>query len=144
MEPAANPMTSISLLFVEDDELILKLQASMLAAKFPDVMVYTAANGTLGLELFKAHRPDIVLTDINMSDMGGVHMVDTIRAIKPDTKFIAITGRSAESAENGKFILGNSEGKTAEFDHLIVKPADLSKLVAAVEQCISYIWTARQ
>lgn len=132
----ANSNRPISILFVEDDAMILELQVSVLKVKFPDVVLYTAVNGRLGLELFKVHTPDIVLTDINMSEMCGTQMSEHIRALKPDTKIIAITGKSAEPGESGKFILRDSDGKTFEFDHVIIKPVDLSELHAAIERCI--------
>ena len=133
MEPQTNSQISISILFVEDDELILDLQASVLMDKFPDVVFYTAVNGRLGLELFKEHEQDIVITDINMSVMCGVQMSSNIRAIKPDTKFIAITGKSE------KLIQHTNNDNKFEFDHIIVKPVDLSELFVVVEQCISEI-----
>lgn len=139
MEIQTNPRKSISILSVEDDEVILTLQLSILAVKFPDVMLYTAINGRLGLELFKAHTPDIVLTDINMSEICGVHMSNNIRAIKPETKIIAITGQSCESRVNGKYSMSNLDGKVVEFDHVIVKPVDLSELCRVIEQCIGEI-----
>lgn len=121
----ANTINSIAVLFVEDDTTILELQASLLAMRFPEVVFYTATNGKSGLELFKMNTPDIIITDINMSEMCGVQMSNAIRALKPDTKFIAITGKS----DNHDF----------EFDHLIIKPVELSKLFSIVEQCISEI-----
>lgn len=136
MEQKTNSPRSISMLFVEDDELILELQSSILAMKFPEVMLYTASNGRLGLELFNVHTPNIVITDINMSHMCGVQMAENIRAIKPDTKFIAITGRSVETGANGNFILRNSKGKIIDFDHVIGKPVDIVELCAVIEQCI--------
>jgi len=128
-----------SILFVEDDEMILTIQASILAARFPDVMLYTAVNGRLGLELFKMHRPDIVITDINMPEMCGVQMSAHIRTIKPDTKFIAITGKTGEARKNGKFVLQNSDKMEFDFDHIIVKPVDIQELFATVEQFLGGI-----
>ena len=139
MEIQTNPRKSISILSVEDDEVILTLQLSILAVKFPHVMLYTAISGRLGLELFKAHTPDIVLTDINMSEICGVQMSENIRAIKPETKIIAITGKSCESRVNGKYSMSNLDGKVVEFDHVIVKPVDLSELCRVIEQCIGEI-----
>jgi response regulator RpfG family c-di-GMP phosphodiesterase len=139
METKTDSPKSISILFVEDDEVILELQSSILAMKFPDVMLYTANNGRLGLELFKAHTPDIVLTDINMSEMCGVQMAENIRAIKPATKIIAITGKSADTSIIGKFIKHNSDGEMVEVDHLIIKPVDISELCGVVEQYIDEI-----
>ena len=125
--------TSISILFVEDDDLILELQSSMLVMKFPDVGFYTANNGKTGLEIFKIHTPDIVLTDINMSEMCGVQMSRNIHALKPDTKFIAITGNSEQ------FIPHNSDNNKFRFNYIIVKPVDLSELYSVIERCIDEI-----
>jgi CheY-like chemotaxis protein len=136
MELRTNVHRQSSILIVEDDEVILGLQSSILAVKFPNVTFYTAVNGRLGLNLFKAHSPDIVITDINMTEMCGVQMAENIRALTTDTKIIAITGNSGETSENGNFILRNSEGKMIEFDNVIVKPVDLSELCGVIEQCI--------
>jgi len=121
-------MPAISILIVEDDKATLKLFAIILSKKFPDVALYTANNGRTGLELFKTHRPDIVITDINMPEMGGEQMADKIRAIKPDTKFIAVTGNSY------KHILQDSVEKRFEFDHYILKPVNFKELIAAIEK----------
>lgn len=139
MELKANNRQSISILLVEDDEVILHLQATILSVKFPDVVLYTAVNGRLGLELFKLHSPAIVISDINMSEMCGVQMAENIRALKPETKIIVITGKSCEFGENEKFNLHGSDGKMVEFDHVIVKPIDLSELYRIIEQCIDEI-----
>jgi len=139
MELKTDSTRSISILLVEDDEVILELQTSILAVKFPEVIFYTAINGRLGLELFKAHTSEIVVTDINMPAMCGVQMAENIRALKPETKIIAITGKSVETNINGKFILRNSDVKIVEIDHVIVKPADISELCSFIERCIGEI-----
>ena len=133
MAAASNTVKAVSILFVEDDELILELQVSILAANFPDIVFYTAVNGRLGLELFKAHLPDIVITDINMPELCGVQMCNSIHALKPETRFIAITGKS------GRVVLQDHDGNEFEFDHVIVKPVGFQKLFAAVEQCMDKI-----
>ena len=120
-------------MFVEDDPLILELQSSMLALRFPNFVFHTATNGKLGLEQFRRHEPDIVITDINMTEMCGVQMSETIRSCKPDIKIIAITGKS------GKIIHNDPDNNEFVFDHLIVKPVDLSELFAVVERCIGEI-----
>jgi CheY-like chemotaxis protein len=139
MKHTTNSPRSISILFVEDDEVILDLQSSLLAMKYPDVALYTAIDGRLGLELFKTHMPDIVITDINMSEMCGVQMAENIRAIKPETRIIAITGKSGEASVTGKSVMRNSNGKMVEFDHVIIKPVDLSELYGVIEKCLGEI-----
>ncbi|MFZ3044656.1 MAG: response regulator [Desulfatirhabdiaceae bacterium] len=130
METMAAPRLSISILVVEDEVITLEYLVTTLAKKFPNVTLHRATNGRMGLELFKTHMPDIVITDINMPDMGGVQMAEQIHAIKPDTKFIVLTGDSEkhkleDSIENG-----------FEIDHYIVKPVFFQELFTVVEQCM--------
>jgi len=129
----ADPVPSVSILLVEDEDAILKLLATILARKFPGVALYTASNGRTGLELFKSHIPDIVVTDIKMPEMGGVQMAYKIRAIKPDTKFIILTG------DPGKSVSQDSGEKGFGFDHYIMKPVVSGVLFAAIEQCLAGI-----
>jgi YesN/AraC family two-component response regulator len=70
MESISNPRPSISILIVEDDDLTREILAAMLGERLPEVPLYMAINGRTGLELFKTHTPNIVITDINMPEMG--------------------------------------------------------------------------
>jgi len=133
MESMSDAMPAISILLVEDEKITLVLLTTILTRRFPDVPLYTAVNGRTGLKLFEAHAPDIVITDINMPDMSGVQMAEKIRAIKPDTKFIVITG------DTGQLSLGASVGKSLEIDHYIAKPVRFQEFFAAVEQCLGEI-----
>jgi YesN/AraC family two-component response regulator len=133
MESKSNPMPSISLLLVEDEEFTLELLVNIITKKYPDVALYTAINGSTGLELFKKHTSDIVITDINMPEMGGVQMAEKIHAIKPGTKFIVLTGTC------DKIDLRDSTKERIEFDHIIVKPVEFQELFAAIKQCIEEI-----
>jgi len=117
----------VSILLVEDEEAILKLLATILARKFPDIILYTADNGRTGLEVFSAHLPEIVISDIKMPEMGGVQMADKIRAIKPDTKFIILTGDPIDYY---------ADEKAFGFDHYIMKPVAFGELFAAIEKCL--------
>ena len=74
MESMSNPIPSISMLLVEDEELTLYLLSDILTKKYPEIPLYTAINGRRGLELFKSHTPNIVITYINMPEMGGVQI----------------------------------------------------------------------
>jgi two-component system response regulator YesN len=139
MEIKTNLPQSISILFVEDDGDILELLSSIFALQYPDFTLCTTINGRLGLELFKAHMSEIVITDINMSEMCGVQMSKNIRAIKPETKIIAITGKSGETSINEECIMHNSGMKVADFDHVIVKPVDITELCGIIEKYLGEI-----
>lgn len=129
----ASPMPEVSILIVEDEAITLEFLVTTLAKKYPKFTIYKAINGRTGLELFKTNTPSIVITDINMPEISGEQMAEKIRVLKPDTKFIIITGNTRKlslesSAENG-FII----------DHYIDKPVDFLDLFAAIEACIGEI-----
>lgn len=52
----------------------------------------TAENGERGVEIFKAERPEIVLTDIKMPGMDGLAVLKEIKETSPETEVIVITG----------------------------------------------------
>jgi YesN/AraC family two-component response regulator len=135
METIAAPIQEISILVVEDEAITLECLVSTLAKKFPSVTLYKALDGITGLEIFKTHTPDIVITDLNMPEISGVQMADKIRKIKPDAKFIVLTGYGYTD----NLALQDSERNAFEIDHYIVKPVDFQELFAAIEQCIDEI-----
>jgi YesN/AraC family two-component response regulator len=45
----------------------------------------------MGLQIFKEHTPDIVLTDINMPEMDGIEMARQIRTMNHTTTYIVLT-----------------------------------------------------
>lgn len=51
-----------------------------------------AGNGREGLEVFLAHRPDVVLCDLRMPGMDGLEVLDRIRETSPDTPVIVVSG----------------------------------------------------
>jgi signal transduction histidine kinase len=54
--------------------------------------VLTAADGREALEIFRRERPAIVLTDIKMPGLSGLDLLRAIKAERPDTEVIMITG----------------------------------------------------
>lgn len=123
--------TQISILLVEDEVAALELLANIVPKKFPGVALYTATDGRAALKLFKAHRSEIVITDINMPEMNGAKLIAEIRAIKPDVQIIVLTG------DSGKASLEASIGGGFEIDHYIVKPVDFGLLFAGIEECLA-------
>jgi YesN/AraC family two-component response regulator len=133
MENRSNSTPANSLLLVEDDDTTLQCLAMILAKKFPHMSVATAGNGRAGLELFQAQPAAIVITDFNMPEMGGMEMTGRMRAIRPETRFIILTG------DSGGLALRNACDKLFIYDHFIVKPVVFDTLFAAIEQCLEAI-----
>ncbi len=72
-------------------------------------LVGEAMDGAEAIKLFRMHWPDIVLLDIRLPDMSGLDVLRIIRAEKPDTKVIVISGLDDFSTTREAFQLGAYE-----------------------------------
>ena len=82
-------MQQLTVLVVDDDRVSTSILSHMLDNYADKVLI--ASDGEEGLRLFKEHRPEIVLSDINMPRMGGLEMVREIRAIDEHVKIAIFT-----------------------------------------------------
>ena len=82
-------LDDITILFVDDEDGVRSSYETLLGmwAK----KSYSASNGQEGLEVFKKHKPDIVVTDIKMPVMSGLVMAKHIKEISPNTPIIITT-----------------------------------------------------
>jgi YesN/AraC family two-component response regulator len=131
MEALPGSTSAPSLLIVEDDKVICEMLALVIQRKYRDVTIYLAENGKIGVELFKEHRPEIVITDINMPVMDGIEMAAAIKAITADAHFIVMTAYS-DKAYFEKF-------SEIGFCAYLLKPIMLPTLFAAIEKCFDEI-----
>ncbi len=111
-------LKNITLLYVEDDN-CTRIQV----AKILEVIVktlYVAKNGKEGLDKFKTHKPDVIITDILMPQLDGLSMSRQIREINA---FVPIIITTAFSEAN--FLL---EAIDMNIDRYLVKPINMKKL----------------
>jgi len=81
---------NLDVLYVEDDQSVRNaVGLGVLPKMFKNFFV--AENGSMGLELYIKHRPDIIITDINMPIMNGLEMSFKIRDISEDAHIIITT-----------------------------------------------------
>jgi YesN/AraC family two-component response regulator len=133
---AARSDEMVAILLVEDEEVALQLLAAILVKKYPDIALHSAENGRAGLELFREHAPDIVITDVNMPEMNGTQMAGQIRSLNPRTRIITL------SAGNGDLLPRTGEPEF-ETDYYIFKPINFAVLFAALEECFAAILLAK-
>ena len=69
----------LTVLFVEDGRVSCELR-SVFLSRFVGVLV-TAINGAEGLDAWRQHKPDIIITDIQMPVMDGLAMLQEIRSV---------------------------------------------------------------
>lgn len=118
---------SFSLLIVEDDKAACDIISRMVALKFPGCTIYTAENGMRGLDLFKEHTPDIVITDVNMPVMDGIELAREISAITEKATYIVVTAYSS------KIVL--EKFQDIGICAYLLKPINFEELFAAIERC---------
>ncbi len=80
---------NVSLLYVEDDGTLRNIYQKIL--EYSIEKVYVASDGLEGLENYKTHHPDIVLTDVRMPVMDGLDMIAKIREIDRKTRIIILS-----------------------------------------------------
>lgn len=83
----------IKLLLVEDDANLCYIIRGGLEDMIGGYEVITACNGAEGLEIWKAQRPDVIVSDIEMPVMDGYEMVRRIRETDGDTPILFTSGR---------------------------------------------------
>jgi DNA-binding response OmpR family regulator len=77
-------------LVIDDDRGVLDSLMYVLEAQ--RYRVVTAPNGRRGLDAFRKHEPDAVITDIIMPEEDGLAVIREMRRLNPRTKIIAISG----------------------------------------------------
>jgi PAS domain S-box-containing protein len=91
--PAGAPQRTV--LYVEDNPANMKL-VEQLIARFPEIQLLTAVNGTLGIEIARAAQPQVILMDINLPGLSGIEALKILRN-DPATAHIPIVALSANA-----------------------------------------------
>jgi DNA-binding NarL/FixJ family response regulator len=75
-----------------DDHALLQEGIARLIGNQPDMeLVAEASNGREAVELFRVHRPDVTLMDLQMPEMNGIEAMNAIRAEFPEARIIMLT-----------------------------------------------------
>lgn len=80
-----------TLLFVEDDLVVLEDLATLADWEAEGYQVFTAVNGRQGLRRFEECQPQIIVTDIKMPLMDGLEMMQAIRQRSPHVQFMILS-----------------------------------------------------
>ncbi len=112
-------LSSMRVLYVEDDPETREELQFMLAHYVAEL--YTAKNGREGLALFQQHRPDIVVTDIQMPEVNGLSMAADIKSIEPNQPIVIL------SAYNDVEYLFRA--LELDIQHYITKPISVDRLL---------------
>jgi diguanylate cyclase (GGDEF)-like protein/PAS domain S-box-containing protein len=123
------PSYDISLLYVEDEQSTREQISRLL--KHVVTRLYVAGNGEEGLEFYRAHTPDVVLTDIRMPIMNGIDMVREIRQIAPDCQIIVFSAYCDTAYLLDCISLGINQYSK--------KPVNFSQLMLSIGRCSDHV-----
>jgi PAS domain S-box-containing protein len=114
------------IMVVEDDPASLELMVELLSPQGFDIR--TCTDGQEVMSLARAHRPDLILLDINLPNVDGLTVARALRE-HPDTRSIAILAVSAYGiAGDEERILG------AGCDGFIPKPIEIGAFFTTVSR----------
>jgi len=114
------------ILIIDDDQ-----QLGLSFAKILSQEGYATANaftGGAGIEMVKNSRPDVVILDIRLPDMGGLQVFEVIHGLFPKLPVIIITAYSSTETAIGAIQKG-------AFDY-IYKPFDVPDMLLVVEKAV--------
>ena len=84
-------MNKIRILVVDDHPILRQGLAALLAVESDMQLIAEASNGREAIELFRSHRPDITLLDVQMPGTDGIEALTTIRSEFPAARVVVLT-----------------------------------------------------
>lgn len=117
-------------LYIEDNPANLRLVAQVLGTR-PHIHLLTAHTPSLGIELARVRRPDLVLLDINMPEMDGFAVLQTLKSDKElcDLPVLAVTANAMPRDVE--------RGKQAGFSDYVTKPIHVVNFLQLVESYLN-------
>ena len=91
-----SPQTSVRVLVVDDHALFADALTMFLQRDERIEVVGVASSGQEAIDLAQARLADVVLMDIFMRGMDGLEATKRLRAIRPETHVIVLTGLSGD------------------------------------------------
>jgi len=116
-------MTSV--IVVDDDRDTVEVFCEYLSIK--DIQVLGRGyDGKTAVELYKKHKPDIVLLDVMMPDFDGFYGLEQIRKFDPNAKVIMVTADLTSDTEKKLVDLRASA--------MIYKPYEIDSVIETIEK----------
>ena len=118
-----------TLLYVEDNPANMKLVEKLMAQR-ADIRLLGAINGTLGVQMARDARPDVILMDINLPGISGIEAMQILRQ-DPATAHIPIVALSANAMTRDI-----EKGLAAGFFRYLTKPIRVTELMLTLDEAL--------
>lgn len=126
---ASETGTQRSVLYIEDNPANLKLVAQIFARQ-PGIKLITAETPGTGLELARRERPDLILLDINLPEMGGYKVLDILRTSEA-TQSIPVVALTANAMPEEL-----ERGRSSGFADYLTKPLDIPNFLNTIDKLL--------
>ncbi len=120
----------IRVLYIEDEPTNIRLVQKML--NFSGYQVFMALTGAEGIQIATQEVPDIILLDINLTDMNGFDVAHMIKS-QPETAHIPIIALTALSLYRNR-----EYAPDMDCDDYLPKPTSRVELVNKIQKYVSY------
>jgi len=117
---------SINILIVDDHAIIRKGISALINTDETIEVIGEANDGKSAIEQYMIKKPDVVLLDLVMPDIGGVEVIKTVIRIDPKAKFIVLTSFASDDQVFSAI-------KAGALGYLI-KDTDPDDLITAIHQ----------
>ena len=120
---AIGPVDANAVLVVDDSERVL--EAAKAAIKDAVGAVHTALGGKEAIELYRKHRPGVVVIDLAMPDIDGFQTLNAIKQLGGAGHFVALSVRGDTTAKE--------KATEAGFAAVVEKPFQAGDLIAQLK-----------
>lgn len=119
-------MAKTRVLIIDDDQSMLELAEFHLQARGYETR--RAETGEQGLKLVEDSYFAVVLTDLQLPDLGGIEVVKRLKQISPETEIIMISGHGSVSKA--------VEATKAGAFYFVEKPVEFEELMVLIEKAV--------
>jgi PAS domain S-box-containing protein len=120
-----------TLLYVEDNPANLTLIEQLIARR-PDMRLLSARDGNRGIQLARAHRPQVILMDINLPGISGIEALRILRE-DPLTAHIPVVALSANAMPRDI-----EKGLQAGFFRYLTKPIKVNEFMQTLDVALEF------
>ncbi len=117
---------SFTILYVEDNSANLELVKQILS-QFAHIEILSTPDGKIGLDLARAHIPNLILLDINLPGISGLEVLKFLKGLE-ETKDIPVIAISANAMESDV-----QRALREGFDAYITKPIRVKDFLSRLE-----------
>lgn len=123
--PLSGALLGVHVLVVEDDDDARNILQSLLS--YLGAFVMTASSAHAALSILGEIRADVVVCDVYLGDQDALWLIGEVRAVQPDTPFIAVSSQDHDE----------DEMKRAGFVASLTKPVALDVMVRTILAAVS-------